>query len=208
MLITALGCSSNVREGELTVNYKLVNGECLYEKNWSKVSGRIVSWTIKNQGSNLPVMSHSYTFLEAEGAPKSSSIYLPNLKYFSLINTFTGFEQPSLFKNEITFLKKEKKELGNSDLELAQLIFEFDESSLYRLNSLNKEISLRESSNVKVLIPSGFTVCRLKSNVLMKDAKAKFSKNSFGGVLISSDDTISVYSKQKSFAVDLLKSIY
>lgn len=208
VLITSLGCSANVKEGELTVNYKLVNGECLYEKNWSKVSGRIVSWVIKNQGSNLPAMSHSYSFLGAEGAPQSSSIYLPKLKYFSLINPFSSFEQAPFFKNEISFLNKEKKELGSNDLELAQLIFEVDESSLYRLNSSNKEISFRESSYAKVLIPGAFTVCRLQSNVLMKDAKAKFSKNGFGRVSISEDDTTSVHPNQKSFAVDLLKNIY
>lgn len=207
-LITAPGYSANARESELTVNYKLVSGECLYEKDWSKVSGGIVSWVIKDQGSNLPTMSHSYLLLEAKGALKPSSVYLPSLKYFSLVNPFSSIDQSSFFKNEITFLNHKKKDLRDNSLELAQLIFELDESNLYRLNSSNKRISLKESSYEKVLIPGGFTVCRLKSNVLMRDAKAKFSKNSFGGVSIGKDETTSVPPKQESFAVDLLKSIY
>jgi hypothetical protein len=115
------------------------------------------------------------------------------------------FTMKYIFKS---FLNQMKKELGNNDLHLARLIYETDENTLARLNSLNKDISFKKFSDKEILIPGELTVCKLKINTLMKGSRAVFKSNFFGGVTIKSDETISVEPGEKSFATELFKRIY
>ncbi len=112
------------------------------------------------------------------------------------------------YKAELNFLNEKKKEFGNNELQLAQLIYETDESTLAKLNSLHNEISFKKSSDISVLIPGGLTVCKLKINTLMNGSKARFKTNLFGGVTIQSDETVSTKLGEKSFAVELFKRTY
>ena len=57
-------CPSQAGDKELRVFYKQIEGECLHEKNWNKVSGYAVSWDIKDLISNRNIDDHSYKFLK------------------------------------------------------------------------------------------------------------------------------------------------
>jgi hypothetical protein len=204
-LIFLSSVTAQAQERELIVNYKLVDGECFYENNWNKVSGSIVYWNIIDVKSNRLIQEHGYDFLSAENINNLSASNTLKLKYFQILHPFTDIYQLPFLKNEINFLSQKRKELNDNNLQIAQLIFETDEHSLFRLNSLYKEINFKEFSNVKVLVPGNFTICRLKSNILMKGSKARFTKNFFGKVTINSDETISVRPGRNTFAAELFK---
>lgn len=212
LLLAVYACPSQAGDKELRVSYKQMEGECLYEKNWNKVSGYDVSWDIKDLISNLNIDDHSYRFLNY----KSTALLkgkLPKLRYFQFINTdmHNSLEistSLSYIKAELSFLNKMKKELRNNDLQLARLIYETDENTLARLNSLDKDILFKKFSDKEILIPGELTVCKLKINTLMKGSRAVFKSNFFGGVTIKSDETISVEPEKKSFATELFKRIY
>lgn len=204
-LIFLLSFTSHAKERELIVNYKLVDGECFYEKNWNKVSGSIVYWNIIDVKSDRLIQEHGYDFLSAENINNLSASNTLKLKYFQILHPFTDIYQFPFLKDKINFLSQKRKELNDNNLQIAQLIFETDEHSLFRLNSLYKEINFKEFSNAKVLVPGNFTICRLKSNILMKGSKARFTKNFFGKVTINSDETISVRPGRKTFAAELFK---
>ncbi len=213
LLLTVYACPSQAGDKELRVFYKQIEGECLHEKNWSKVSGYAVSWDIKDLISNRNIDDHSYKFLKY----KSTTLLkdkLPKLRYFQFIDTDLHNSMDKLpvpsssIKAELSFLNQMKKELGNNDLQLARLIYETDEHTLARLNSLNKDISFKKFSDKEILIPGELTVCKLKINTLMKGSRTVFKSNFFGGVTIKSDETISVEPGEKSFATELFKRIY
>ena len=207
IFLLAYGTISHGKEKELRVFYEIVDGECLFQKNWNKVSGSLVSWDISDLSSGRVIDSHSYRFLEYKPSSLSKE-QSPNLRYFQIINQSKLSLPVTLYKAELNFLNEKKKEFGGNDLELAQLIYETDESTLARLNSLSNEVSFKKFSDVKVLIPGGLTVCKLKINTLMSGSKARFKTNLFGGVTIKSDETVSTKSGEKSFAVELFKRIY
>jgi hypothetical protein len=206
-----LGCISRISlasENELTVFYKLVDGHCLYEKSWNKVSGKVILWDIQNLKSGKLTWSHRYTFLSAKETSKSSILGVPQLRHFSVLYPFSDVYQLQSLKSintQVKFLDQKKKELGDSSLELAQLVYETDEHSLFRLNELRDNNSFVKFSDAKVLLPGNLTVCKLKSNILMNGSKARFSKNLFGRVTITSDQTISVKTGEPSFATRVLK---
>jgi hypothetical protein len=204
-LIFLTSFTAQAQERELIVNYKLVDGECFYENNWNKVSGSIIYWNIIDVKSNRLIQEHSYDFLSAENINNLSASNELKLKYFQILYPSTDIYQLPFLKKEINFLSQKRKELNDNNLQIAQLIFETDEHSLYRLNSVYKEINFKEFSSAKVLVPGNFTICRLKSNILMKGSKARFTKNFFGQVTIKSDETISVRPGKKTFAAELFK---
>ena len=210
VIALVLVCTSRIsfaNEKELTVFYKLVDGQCLYEKSWNKVSGKIVLWNIEDLKTGRLTQSHSYSLLSTrESSPQSNSA-TTQLKFFSLLYPFSDIYQLQKLKSiksEVSFLDQMKKELGDSSLELAQLIYEADEHTLYRLNELRDNVLFTKFSDAKILLPGNLTVCKLKSNTLMNGAKARFSKNLFGRVTIKSDQTISIRAGEPSFATRVL----
>jgi len=206
-----LGCTSRISlasERELTVFYKLVDGHCLYEKSWNKVSGKVILWNIKNLKSGRVTWSHRYTFLGAEEKSKTSIFGVPELRHFSVLHPFSDIyklKDLEHIKSQVKFLDQKKKELGDNSLELVQLIYETDGNTLFGLNELRENNLFTKFSDTKVLLPGNLTVCKLKSNTLMNGAKARFSKNLFGGVTITSDQTISIKAGEPSFATRVLK---
>ncbi len=206
IFLLAYGTISYGKEKELRVFYEIVEGECLFEEKWNKVSGSLVSWDISDLSTGRVVGSHSYRFLNYK--PAALSKRSPNLRYFQIISQSTLSLPVPSYKAELNFLNEKKKEFGNNELQLAQLIYETDESTLAKLNSLHNEISFKKSSDISVLIPGGLTVCKLKINTLMNGSKARFKTNLFGGVTIQSDETVSTKLGEKSFAVELFKRTY
>ena len=207
LFLLAYGAISHSKERELRVFYEIVDGRCLFEKKWNGVSGNIISWSISDLSSGRLIDSHSYRFLKYKPTVLSKE-RSPKLRYFQIINQAELYLPISSSEAKLNFLNEKKKEFSNSELQLAQLIYETDEGTLSRLNSLNDEISFKKFSDVTVLIPGNLTVCDLKINKLMNGSKARFKVNLFGGVTIKSDDTISAKSGEKSFANELFKRIY
>lgn len=206
-----LGFTSRISfasENELTVFYKLVDGHCLYDKSWNKVSGKVILWNIENLKSGKLTWSHRYTFLSAKEESKASIYGAPELRYFSVLHPFSDIyklKNLESVKSQVKFLDQKKKELGDNSLELAQLVYETDGNTLFGLNELRDNNLFTKSSDTKFLLPGNLTVCKLKSNTLMNGAKARFSKNLFGRVTITSDQTISITAGESSFATRVLK---
>jgi hypothetical protein len=213
LLLAVYACPSQAGDKELRVSYKQIEGECLYEKNWNKVSGYDVSWDIKDLISNRNIDDHSYSFLNYKSITSLKG-KLPKLRYFQFIDTdlHSSIDKLSVpissIKTELSFLNQMKRKLGNNDLQLARLIYETDENTLARLNILNKDVSFKKFSDKEILIPGELTVCKLKINTLMKGSRAVFKSNLFGGVTIKSDETIGVDQGQESFAAELFKRMY
>ena len=198
IISTALiaGCGKGYPEMELSVTYRFVEGSCLHDDKWQKVSGKLLDWQI-DRGPKSSLIGHSYQFLDAPKMPRDFGT--PELRFFEI---------KSPFRESLDFLNKKKKDLRDDDLELAMLVYEVSEATLFYLNEVINPKLFQQSSDTKVLIPGALTVCKLKSEYLMKHSKARFKKSLFGGVKIISDETVIVGSDKDTFAQKLLKTIY
>jgi hypothetical protein len=190
------GCGKDYPEMELSVTYRLVEGSCLYDDKWEKVSGKILDWQI-DRGPKSSFIGHSYQFLDAPKASKE--LGRPELRFFKI-------ESP--FRESLDFLDKRKQDLKDDDLELAMLVYEVSEATLFYLNKVINPKLFQQPGDAEVLIPGPLTVCKLKSEYLMKNSKSRFTKSLFGGVKMISDETVMVGSDKDTFAQKLLKTIY
>lgn len=191
-----VGCGKGHSDLELMVTYRLVDGSCLYGDKWQKVSGRLLNWRI-DSGSKSSLKDHSFQSLDASGV--AQAIGSPKLRFFKL-------ESP--FGESLEFLEKRKKDLKDDDLELAMLVYEVSEATLFYLNKVINPKLFQQSGDAEVLIPGALTVCKLKSEYLMKQSKTIFTKSLFGGVKIISDESVIVESGKDTFSKELLKAIY